>query len=519
MKKILSLLLAVCLLLGLAGCDSDDAYVPTGSALVMEGEDPDDLNANSGPPQELTLAYYPTKSLNPLQSTDYTNRVLFSLIYQNLFNVDKNYNTEPILCKEWQVSPDHKTYYFYLEDYVTFSDGTTMTIADVVASYKAATLSNFYGGRFTHVKEISQTEDNAMMIVLDTPYENLAQLMDIPILKANQVDADRPLGSGPYLLSSGLTGAHLRRVQNWWCKDLRIPVTAETIPLVAGKDASHIRDEFEFNDVGLVCADPCSDAYADYRCDYELWDCDNGIFLYLGFNTVYRDFFAEPEHRTAITYAIDRARLNQDYLNGFGRPTTIPADPMSPYYNATLASKYEYDPMRFVSFLGNLDPLEKPLELLVNSEDSVRLKIARDIAKTLTELGLPTKTLEYKTNTYREVYRAANFDMYLGQTKLSSTMDLSPFFGPTGNLHHNGTADAATYSLCLDSLANRGNYLNLYQRVQEEARVCSIMFYGYNIYATRGLIPNLSPARDNVFYYSLGKTMAGTQLPTDYENG
>ena len=38
------------------------------------------------------------------------------------------------------------------------------------------------------------------------------------------------------------------------------------------------------------------------------------------------------------------------------------------------------------------------------------------------------------------------------------------------------------------------------------------MFGHYNVYAERGLLPDLAPARDNVFYYSLGKTMAGTLM-------
>jgi len=44
-----------------------------------------------------------------------------------------------------------------------------------------------------------------------------------------------------------------------------------------------------------------------------------------------------------------------------------------------------------------------------------------------------------------------------------------------------------------------------------------VMFGYYTVYAQRGLLPDLSPARDNVFYYSLGKTMAGIQIETVYD--
>ena len=79
------LLLCLALVLPIfAGCDqpSDEPHIPTGDALVMEGQDPDSVGPQEEEiPQELSLVYYPNRSLNPLTCTDYTNRVLFSLMY------------------------------------------------------------------------------------------------------------------------------------------------------------------------------------------------------------------------------------------------------------------------------------------------------------------------------------------------------------------------------------------------------------------------------------------------------
>ena len=142
MKKLIALLLclSVCLSV-LSSCDSnsDEPYVPTGDALVMEGEDPDSVGPQKEEePQELTLVYSPDKSLNPLEAADHNNRVLFSLIYQSLFNVDSECNPEPILCRAFQSSADGKTWTFYIENHATFSDGTSLTIHDVLATYNAA---------------------------------------------------------------------------------------------------------------------------------------------------------------------------------------------------------------------------------------------------------------------------------------------------------------------------------------------------------------------------------------------
>ena len=101
MKKIISLLLLLSLCLGLfSGCGrkiDNSAYIATGEAILMEGEEPEDIIVEEEV-QELTLAYYPDRSLTPLFGSDYTNRILMSLMYQPLFAVDNSKNVTPILA-------------------------------------------------------------------------------------------------------------------------------------------------------------------------------------------------------------------------------------------------------------------------------------------------------------------------------------------------------------------------------------------------------------------------------------
>ena len=520
MKKITALLLIFSLVCCLfSGCDShgDEPHVPTGDALVMEGQDPDSVGPQKPEdPQEFSLAYYPDRGMNPLTCNDYTNRCIFSLIYQSLFNVNSDYTVEPILCGSFKVSPSYRTWTFYVEAGATFSDGTPLTEDDVLATYLAAMENGYYAGRFTHVQSIEMSEDGGVVFYLTTAYENFPQLLDIPILKASEVAAERPVGSGPYMLSDSLAGAQLVRAPMWWCHNTEILVTADTIPLVEAQDPAHIRDQFEFFDVGLVCADPCSDMYADFRCDYELWDIDNGIFLYLACNTRYADFLEDTTLRSMLTFGIDRQKIVADNFGGYAQAVTLPADPSSPYYSKSLASRYEYDSTKFLDFLARYGKTEEPIRLLVNSDDSVRLRIAHYIADSFTEYGLPMEVMECPSNRFlAEVYNA-NYDLYLGITRLSSNMDLSAFFAPYGELSRNGVADQVLYSLCVESLANQGNYYNLHKAVADDGRVIPIAFFGYSVYATRGLLTDLTPTRDNVFAYSLGKTVQSIQIPTDY---
>ena len=511
MKRIVSLMLCLAALLCLSACGSDPtAYTPTGNAL-----DPDDSTTpavtlpmvSQTQRQDITMAYYPGKSFNPLYATDNTNRALIPLIYQGLFTVDRNYNPRPILCKSYTMTEDMRTYVFYLQN-ATFSDGTVLSAQDVVATFNAAIESEVYAGRFHHVKEVTVTPDGGVMVKLSVPYENLPILLDLPILKATELDRERPVGTGPYRLDATAEGMRLYRRTDWWCR-AALSIRDDVISLVPAEDTVHIRDEFEFGAVNLVLANPISNQYADYRCDYELWDCESGIFLYLGCN-MNSDLFSVPEVRSALTYAIDRSSIATFY-RGFARPTTLPVSPLSPYYNPVLASRYEYNPTLFAQAVIASGLAGREVTLLVNKDDLLRMQAGRAIANMLTEGGLTVVMSELDTNGYRKALRYGNYDLYLGQTKLSPNMDLTTFFSNEGAIHYGGINDVTLNALCQEALANRGNYYNLHQQSANDGRITAIAFLNYAVYADRGLITEMIPARDNIFYYDLGKTLEDVQ--------
>jgi ABC-type transport system substrate-binding protein len=325
------------------------------------------------------------------------------------------------------------------------------------------------------------------------------------------VDLDKPLGTGPYYLSSNGAAASLHRRTNWWCNAINMQITAPTIALTRAESVTQIRDEFEFSDLSLVCADPNSDRYADYRCDYELWDCENGMFMYLTFNKD-STTFSDPQIRAAITYAIDRETLALDYYRGFARPANLPASSQFPYYSQALASRYAYDPVKFKQIISDAGLTGKGIILLVNKDDSLRLRAAKAIAAMLEEGGLVVELSALNGETYQEAMTYRVYDLYLGQTRLSPNMDLSAFFHTNGALSYGGVNDVAAYSLCLQALENHGNYYTLYQTVMDNGLMCPVLSGSYAVYATRGLLTQLTPARDNIFYYTLGKSLTQAQM-------
>lgn len=508
MKRIISILLLTTLLL--CGCTGEAGiYVPTGNGLVQDETTQPTTQPAPPQPQSVTLGYYPEKSLNPYEATEISHKLIFSLVYQGLFTIDRDYNVSPILCKNFSVSKDMRTYVFYPAE-ATFFDGTALTAADIAASLDAARAGTVYSGRLRQISTVSVTEDGGVQVVLRTPYENLPLLLDVPIVKAAETGAERPMGTGPYGYDTGLNGLQLKRCGNWWCR-ANLAVTAPIVSLLEVDSPATMRDDFEYGNISIVCADPGSDTYVDYRCDYELWDVESGVFLFLACNKR-SQIFSNKALRVALTHAIDRDALVMEYYRGFAQSAYMPASPDSPRYDSNAEEKAGYDPELFTQALADAALEDMAITLLVNKADSRRVKVARGIGKMLEGYGFTVTISALSGNSYTNALKNNKFDLHLGQTKLSANMDLTAFFDPDVTLSLGGLADAATFALAQGAMGNEGNFSHMYKRIADNGMLCPILFRSYAIYVQRGLLDDLTPARDNIFYYDLGLILESAKL-------
>lgn len=502
MKRLLAALAVMCLL---TGCSDQSPYVPTGDG--FQEEDPSPSQSQTQEQGSVSLAYNQNGSFHPYQSSDLINRSLLPLIYQGLFAIDDSYETTPILCSTYRISPDMRTWTFYLEN-ATFSDGQPLTASDVVASLRAARGKGFYAGRLGHIKSMEAASDGSVVLTLDTPMSNLPLLLDIPILKASEVDASQPLGTGPYILEDTADGKQLRRQPAWWCSAV-LPVDQKLIPLSHGTTQSQLWDLYKFSGLSMVV----TDAYVDFRGDYELWDSENGQFLYLSCNTK-SPVFSKQSIRSTLTHAIDRELLEKKYFRGFAHSATLPASPLFPHYSTSLAENYGYQPEKFAQAVTDAQLENNAIVLLVNRDDPLRLRTAQAIAEMLTAGGLSVTIPELTGENYQNALKCGEFDLFLGQTKLSPNMDLSAFFAENGALNYGYLSNVAANAMSAEALADSGNYQSLHKLVMEDGRLCPILVRSYAVYGRRGLFPGLSPSRDCIFYYTLGKTME-TSLITE----
>ena len=128
MKRFLSLILAGALALSLAACGGSSGGDSSGGSAAPAGTKVLYHTYNSAP--------YVT--LDP--STEYSNGIM---VLQNVYETLTRYNPEtgdvdPMLATSWTKNEDGTVWVFQLRDDVTFHDGSQMTAAQVVSSFKRA---------------------------------------------------------------------------------------------------------------------------------------------------------------------------------------------------------------------------------------------------------------------------------------------------------------------------------------------------------------------------------------------
>ena len=131
-------------------------------------------------PDSFSLPYWSEQTLDPITCPDGSQQDLAALLYEGLFELDETFTAQPCLCASSSYDAAALTWTFTLRSGVTFSDGSPLTAADVVATLNRAASSERYSARFSTIQSISG-EGSTVSIRLNRDNKLLPNLLDIPI--------------------------------------------------------------------------------------------------------------------------------------------------------------------------------------------------------------------------------------------------------------------------------------------------------------------------------------------------
>ncbi|MFZ1471087.1 MAG: extracellular solute-binding protein [Paracoccaceae bacterium] len=148
-------------------------------------------------------------------------------------NYDEPFSLYGLLAESIDTDDSRSYVEFTLREEARFSDGTPVTVDDVMWSFETlGTLGNArYLGAWKKVASMQQTGPRSLRLTFTEPDRELPLILGLrPILKKAQwqgrdfaaTSLDAPIGSGPYVVDQIDPGVFVsyRRNPDWWGKDL-----------------------------------------------------------------------------------------------------------------------------------------------------------------------------------------------------------------------------------------------------------------------------------------------------------
>lgn len=410
----------------------------TSCSKIKNGEGAQNLPSENAEEQiaTLQLLYCASDTLNPFNTKNSLNQMLGRLLFEPLFAISNEFEAIPVLAES--ISLEEKTYTVRLIS-AKFSDGSPVTAEDVIASYNLAKESALYSYLFYNVAS-AYAEDGAIKFTLKEHDPLFQNMLTFPIIKKDSdklTDSDKielpPIGSGKFMFGKDDVLSEKSLIKN---PQYHGECNIDLIKLVDAPDSEAVAHHVEVGATDIYFADPAEGNIV--RMSGHKTSINMNNLLYIGINHK-RGKLSDPALRQALSAAIDRTAICKTPYYGNAEPATGVFHPdfaaTKGYQTIQLTAqnkicvenleKIGYNNLDNGGFYANDKGAIIELELLVNRENAMRVAAAEMISSQAAAAGIKIKVNAVAKEIYFAALLNENFDLYLGEVKISQNMDMS----------------------------------------------------------------------------------------------
>ncbi len=391
----------------------------------------------------LSVAIQSTKTVavEPLNPQERDILSVYRLVWEGMFFINDDYMPEPCLVESVEESGNGTTWTFTLRSNVMFSDGSSVTAADVVASAQAildraqtdvTSDRGYYRNLNYFISSIRAKDEKTVVIKPKSGRRGwgLLYALTFPVLPADQVGLANPLGSGPYRIERfdpQNQKIYLEANTHWWKNQPQV----KHITFSMHDTPQHVMEAYETAQVDAAFTRSISAALyksgtTSLALDYRTNQLD---VLQMNHSN---SKLASVNVRKAIRAALDIDRMATSVYMGMVERTDTPMPAGTWMYNDNLAQHFihnidyakqllEEDGWGDSNSDGVLDRLrenelvELKLTLYVYEEpdNNVRVAAANLIRDQLAQIGISVDVQTLTMAGMQEKLRAGSFQLAL----------------------------------------------------------------------------------------------------------
>lgn len=314
----------------------------------------------------------PEGKFSPIYASTVDDSYVTDLIFEPLARNNKEGNSEPKVAERWEISPDGKTYTFYLRKGIRFTNGDELTAEDVAFTYTAICDPSYDGTRTDAVDMLVGFEEykngdakSVEGIKIIDPYTISFTLKEVKapqlvngfeygIMPKKYYDFPKgefqkhkdmllkPIGSGPYKFVNYKAGQEVQLTAN---EDYyRGAPKIKNVVFKVTNASTQIQELTSGGvDVDRISARPenISMLKAAGFIDLQIFP-DNG-YGYIGLSYK-NEILKDKKVRQALAYGLNRQGFVDSYFKGYADVCRVPIAKASWAYSEEGVNLYEYNP-------------------------------------------------------------------------------------------------------------------------------------------------------------------------------
>ncbi|MEO9180490.1 MAG: ABC transporter substrate-binding protein, partial [Acidimicrobiales bacterium] len=361
-------------------------------------------------------------SLDPTQVSDNESIWALENIFETMYEATPNGKSlVPWLATGYSVSTNHLSWTFTLRKGVKFSNGHTMTSADVKFSIErvGAKASNPFAFINTAIKSITTPSPDTVVITTKTPWApmqaDVALFANgvIPNNYAGETAAvfwKHPIGTGPFMVKNWAQGSSLSLVKNPYYWQPGKPYL-KAVNFVSVPDDNTRQLQLESGAAQV-------DEFPPFSTISTLQSAANvkvGIYTsswtqFLGFNEEFKAF-KDVHVRRAISYAIDRKALIAAVLYGHGTVANSQVTPALWDYDASTPGIQFNLTKAKAQMAQSKSPKGFAVKLLVGSGNTNENSLGQIVQAELKPLGIKVTLQEVSGASENTMQQNSQFQM------------------------------------------------------------------------------------------------------------
>lgn len=350
-------LLLIMVLVFVAGCSSGGGQQAAGTTEQKQG-------GAAGEAGKDTVVYgvgVDALTMDPQMVDNVPTANAVMHVHETLVTWDKSMNIVGKLAEKWEVSPDGKTWTFYLRKGIKFHDGADFNAEAVKKSFERILDPATGSPRrsiLSMISEMKVVDPYTIQLTTKEPFGPfLSQLAtyNAAILSPKAIDqygkdyGRHPAGTGPYVLKEWQPGEKMvfERNENYWGEK---PKTKTLVFKVIPENTTRVM-ALQTGEVDIISNVP------PFQIEQLKANQDVEVILAEGFRTIYLGMnmknkpFDDIRVRQALNYAIDRDAIINNILLGTATKAVGPEATSIPGAASDLPT-YEYNPEKAKQLLA-----------------------------------------------------------------------------------------------------------------------------------------------------------------------